>query len=180
MGRVPEIMVTAMLRTFALACISLCITVSHVHAKTRDNTLVYVLLGLELGDTINTEDGHRLAMQSATRVDQNTIDVVITEDGAPETVRIREELECVFDWSTINVQGNKFHHKYNFNNIVRYNMNGRFDELWGKNVYCNPIEGACMNRYFLATFYAPKEGWDERHHRAFEYFRSEYCPGSPY
>jgi hypothetical protein len=163
-----------MLRIFVLACIALCINVYIAHAQTRDEIVVFVLLGYEPGDTIETDDGHHITVVSAKRVDRHTLEVELDVDGTSKPLQIREDPECVFE---IIAPGQ---YKLDFNKIYEVTRNDKgLPLIRGKNVACR--DGECFDFFSLGEHnIREKVRYNPRHLKATEYFRSKYCPGSPY
>ncbi len=157
-----------MTRIFALACAALISCFAVARAETRDQTVVFVLLGYEPGDKFTVGD-KKIFFNSMRRLDEKTIEVELRDGETIRFGRIREEPACVFEITINNTS-----RTINFTNAYGAKVNSpRNFGLTGKNVQC--LEGNCSDFARLGGL-----NIDERHQRATEYMRKEYCPGKPY
>lgn len=157
-----------MIRIFALACAALVSCFEMAGAATRDETVVFVLLGYEPGDKFTVGD-KKIFFNAIRRLDEHTIEVELREGETIRFGRIREEPACVFEITINNTS-----RKIDFTNAYGAKVNSPRDfGLVGKNVQCR--EGSCSDFARLGGL-----NLDERHQRATEYMRKEYCPGQPY
>lgn len=159
-------------RILALACVVLAYTVGHGSAQTRDETVVYALLGVESGEMLL--DGSTKASFQVKRSDRKTIEVEEKVADMTFLIHIREEPECVFEISGLPKGPQR---KVDF--TAAYGARGQASivgkpeyGLVGKNVECSV--GVCSD------FASLGQGISERHKRAVDFMRSKYCPGRAY
>jgi hypothetical protein len=155
---------------------------------------MYVLLGVENGDSAKNIEKKTAFVGPVKRIDRKTMEVELKQGDEVDTFRVTEEPECVFELVApvlVHTTGpgepekwEKATGKYKIDfskayGVTRGNAWGGREMLGleGKRVGC--YENECSD-------FAPLGGLDEsvstdeRHLKAIEYFRSKYCPGSPY
>ena len=86
-----------MTRILALAFAALCCGLSIAHAQTRDETVMYVLLGAESGDRARNVEKKTAFVGPIKRIDRKTMEVELKQGEEVDTYRVTEDPECVFE-----------------------------------------------------------------------------------
>lgn len=152
---------------------------------------MYVLLGAESGDRgLNLEKKTGL-VGPIKRIDRKTMEVELRHGEQVDIFRVTEDPECVFElvmpvFASIPEQPSKMKKatgKYKIDFTRAYGVSR--SEVWGgierlglngKRIGC--MENDCRDFAALGALLDESQSTNER--LLIEYFRSKYCPGSPY